>query len=79
MSIMYSEYTDKMTDTDYIEVFELNNGDIIPLDDDESLFDAYQQGLISRDDMINELDFTHEQLGIKLENDYLMNKRKESE
>jgi hypothetical protein len=52
MSIVYSHLTGKYIDLDSMEAFELSNGDYIPMHDDCAFWDAYDQGLISDDDMM---------------------------
>jgi hypothetical protein len=52
MSIIYSHISGKHIDTDAHEVVELSNGDVIAMDDDTNLVEAFQNGLISADEML---------------------------
>ena len=52
MSIEYSSFQDKHIDTDKTEVYTLSNGDVIEMDDGESLLAAFDEGLISHDEML---------------------------
>jgi len=61
MSIVYSHISDRYLDTDSMDVVELSNGDLIAMADDNSLLLAYQQGLITRDEMYA-YGFTNEDL-----------------
>jgi hypothetical protein len=61
MGIIYSHISGKHLDTDACEVVELNNGDVIAMDDDDAFWDAFEQELLSRDEML-QYGFTEEDL-----------------
>jgi hypothetical protein len=46
-----------MFDSDRKEFIELSNGDVIPYEEEESLLEAYAEGLLTKEQMINELGF----------------------
>jgi len=62
MSIVYSNHSHKYIDTDHDEVFYLHNGDCVSTDDTIGLLEAYHEGNISEEDMIDELCFDKEDL-----------------
>jgi hypothetical protein len=52
MSMVYSHTQDKHIDTDFTEVYELSNGDVVEMDNDEALLGAMDKGLISEDELM---------------------------
>ena len=49
-------------DSDFVEVWEVPDGSAIDQEDDKGLLEAYENGEICREDMINELGFKEEDL-----------------
>jgi hypothetical protein len=59
MSLIYSHISGKYIDTDSMEAVELINGDVVAMDDDASLLEAYDKGMLTKDQMLD-LGFTTE-------------------
>ena len=60
MSMIYSHVSDRMIDTDACEVFELNNGDVVAMDDDANLLCALEMGLTTKEELMDNAGFTEE-------------------
>jgi hypothetical protein len=55
-------YDGQWYDSDKTEVYYLDNGEVIPIDNDTQLMEAYENDLIPKEDMINELGYTEDEL-----------------
>jgi hypothetical protein len=61
MSVVYSHRTGKFIDTDEREVVSLLDGDCIEWDNDDALLEAFDDGLLSEEEMLG-LGFDMDQL-----------------